>query len=89
MNPEISIEEAATSIDECLDTSFVRKRTPKANPNAESMASKSPNVILNVSANVDAFDNLLQSIFSLYPLMPESLIMAKMNPNKARAIPMM
>jgi hypothetical protein len=90
MNPEISIEEAATSIDECLDTSFVRKRTPNANPNAEKMASKSPKVILNVSvSSSDAFGNPLQFIFSLSPLMLESLIMAKMNPNNASTIPMM
>lgn len=89
MNPEISIEEAATSIDECLDTSFVRKRTPNANPNAEKMASKSPKVIWNVSVSSDAFGNPLKFIFSLSPLMLESLIMAKMNPNNANTIPMM
>lgn len=89
MNPEISMEEDATSIDECLDTSFVRKRTPNANPNAESMASISPMVILNVSGNVDTFDNPFQPIFSSSSLMLESLIMAKTNPNNAKAMPMM
>ena len=88
MNPDISIEEAATSIDECLDTSFVRNRTPSANPNAESMASKSPKVILNASGIADVFDTLPKSIFSLSPLMPESLMTAKMNPNNASPIPM-
>ncbi len=85
MNPEISIEEEATSIDECFDTSFVRKRTPNANPNAESIASISPKVILNVSGKVNPF----QPIFSLSSLKLESLIMAKTNPNNAKAIPMM
>ncbi len=89
MNPEISIEEEATSIDECFDTSFVRKRTPNANPNAESIASISPKVILNVSGKVDPFGNPFQPIFSLSSLKLESLIMAKTNPNNAKAIPMM
>jgi hypothetical protein len=89
INPEISIEEAATSIDECLETNFVRKRTPKANPTAESIASKSPKVILNISCNANTVDNLPESIFSLYPLILESLTMARMNPNNANAIPMM
>lgn len=88
INPEISMEVAATSIDECLRTSFVRKRTPNANPNAESIASISPKVIIIIGDEDDVNSIPLQPTLSSASLILESLIRAKMNPNNAIAIPM-
>lgn len=88
IKPEISMEVAATSMGECLETSLVRKRTPNANPNAESIASRSPKVIINCDEDVE--NNIsFQPTFSPAILTLESLIVAKMNPNNATAIPMM
>jgi hypothetical protein len=91
IKPEISIEVDATSMDECLETSLVRKRTPNANPNAESIASRSPKVMINGDEDDDDDENSIsfQPIFSPSTLVVESLITAKMNPNNATAIPMM
>ena len=47
INPEVNIEAAATSIDECFKTSLLRKRTPIAKPNAERIASISPKLIID------------------------------------------
>ena len=44
--PDNKSDAPATSIDECFKTSFVKKRTPNANPKAETMASISPKVMI-------------------------------------------
>src|SRR5919205_784929 len=46
IKPEVSIEAPATSKDECLIVSLVRKMTPPAKPKAERIASISPKLII-------------------------------------------
>ena len=75
------MEAPATSIDECRETSLVKKRTPIANPKAEKIASISPKVI-NVDGDVITVPILLSSRTS-----PASLAIAIKNPINARTIP--
>ena len=45
--PDNKSDAPATSIDGCFETSCVKKRTPSANPKAETMASISPKVMID------------------------------------------
>ena len=44
--PDKNNDAPATSMDECFETSLVKKRTPSANPKAETIASISPKVMI-------------------------------------------
>lgn len=74
----------ATSIDEYLKTSLLRKRTPTANPNAESIASISPKVIIADNKN-DGGSCYCLNIVRL-PILA-SLATAINNPTSAKLIP--
>lgn len=82
INPEISMVVPATSIDECRETSLVRKRTPIPNPNADSIASISPKVI-----SVDGRGDVMAVCRPFKILLPISLNMEIKNPINARTIP--
>jgi hypothetical protein len=82
INPEISMEAPATSIEECSETSLVRKRTPIPNPNAERMASISPKVI-----SVDGSGGVITVCMLSKTSMPISLTIEIKNPINARTIP--
>ena len=68
INPATNIEDPATSIDECIETSLVKKRTPIANPRAERIASISPKVIIideDRYVITSVFDTLVKNITSI------------------------
>lgn len=76
------MEVPATSIDECSETSLVRKRTPIPNPNADSIASISPKVI-----SVDGSGDVMTVCMPFNVCVPISLNMEIKNPINARTIP--
>lgn len=76
------MEVPATSIDECSETSLVRKRTPIPNPNADSIASISPTVI-----SVDGSGDVMTVCMPFNVCVPISLNMEIKNPINARTIP--
>lgn len=83
--PDRNIVAPATSIEEYLDTSLLRKSTPIANPKAEIIASASPKPI---GPRVDIAVVLTNRTLELV-LKSASLSRANINPINARLIPTM
>ncbi len=83
--PDRNIEAPATSIEEYLDTSLLRKSTPIANPKAEIIASASPKPI---GPRADIAVVLTKRTLPLV-LKSASLSRANINPINAKLIPTM
>jgi hypothetical protein len=92
IKPEVNIDAPATSIDEYLKVSLVRKSTPTAKPKAERIASTSPKLIIIADNDDDpatVVDDaiLLVSVLSVRPRWV-SLTTAIQNPSSAILMPM-